>query len=82
VIDYGAAKAALLNVAKALSNDARPANKRYNRAGLDVSPAINGYLGFSELDDHDKVSRRFVEAADVPHEPWKTIVTTQGVLEG
>lgn len=59
------------------SKDSRPSNRRYNRAGVDVSPALNGCLGFSELDGaSDKVSWRFVEADAVPDGPWTRIVTT------
>lgn len=62
------------------SDDARPANKKFNGAGLDVSPAINGCLGFSELDgENDVVSWQFVDAADVPDGPWKAIITNSPV---
>lgn len=57
-------------------SDARPRNKRYNGAGMDVSPALNGCLGFSELNgEDDQVSWRFVEEADVPAGPWLDVVT-------
>jgi hypothetical protein len=57
--------------------DARPQNTRYNGAGMDVSPALNGCLGFSELNgEDDVVSWRFVEDANVPSGPWATLVTT------
>jgi hypothetical protein len=60
------------------SNDARPANGRYGGAGMDVSPALNGCLGFSELDgDADQVDWWFVDDVDVPPGPWKTVVTTR-----
>lgn len=56
--------------------NSRPANKRYNNAGMDVSPALNGCLRFSSLNgESDKVSWRFVEAKDVPQGPWKKIAT-------
>lgn len=62
------------------SKDARPANKKFNGAGMDVSPAINGCLGFSDLDgENDKLSWQFVDDADVPPGPWLTIVTTSQV---
>jgi hypothetical protein len=62
------------------SHNERPANRRYGGAGMDVSPALNGCLAFSALNgDTDRVSWRFVDAADVPRGPWKTLVTTQGV---
>lgn len=64
------------------SDDARPANKRYNGAGMDVSPALNGCLGFAELNgEDDHVDWRFVEAADVPSGPWSTLTTRSGLTE-
>lgn len=58
------------------SDDPRPANARYNGAGLDVSPALNGCLGFSDLDgEDDRVDWAFVDDADVPAGPWTRIVT-------
>ncbi|MEJ1231100.1 MAG: hypothetical protein WDM88_11450 [Galbitalea sp.] len=64
------------------TNDARPQNTRYNGAGLDVSPALNGCLGFAELDgDGDALSWRFVEANQVPAGPWLQIVTSTPVEE-
>jgi hypothetical protein len=60
----------------------RPASRRYNRAGLDVSPALTGCLGFTELDgDDDRVDWQFADAVDVPRGPWKRLVTTQPVSE-
>lgn len=65
------------------NDDRRPANSRFNGAGLDVSPALNGCLGFSQLDgQNDRLDWRFVDAADVPDGPWKRIVTTQPVVPG
>lgn len=62
------------------ANDARPANKKFNGAGLDVSPAINGCLGFTDLNgQNDRVNWQFVEESDVPEGPWRTIVTTSQV---
>lgn len=62
------------------SSDARPASKRYNNAGMDVSPAVNGCLAYSELDgENDEVNWTFVDAVDVPAGPWKRIVTTEPV---
>ena len=64
------------------SNDARPLNARYGGAGLDVSPALNGCLGFAELDgDSDHVSWRFIDASQVPQGPWLRIITTTPVRE-
>jgi hypothetical protein len=61
-------------------DDARPANRRYNGAGMDVSPALNGCLGFAELNgEDDQVDWRFIEAAQVPAGPWLRLVTTSGV---
>ena len=63
------------------TGDLRPANKRYNGSGLDVSPALNGCLGFQELDGAvDRVDWRFVASVDVPEGPWTRIITTQGVV--
>jgi hypothetical protein len=59
------------------ADDVRPANRRYNGAGLDVSPALNGCLGFAALNgDGDRVDWQFVEASDVPDGPWRRLVTT------
>ena len=62
------------------STDARPANTNFNGAGMDVSPALNGCLGFSELNgENDVVSWQFVEAGEVPSGPWLNIITTSGI---
>lgn len=62
------------------ADDARPQNRRYNGAGMDVSPALNGCLGFRELNGQDdRVDWRFVDASAVPDGPWTRIVTTSGV---
>jgi hypothetical protein len=62
------------------TDDARPANKKFNGAGMDVSPALNGCLRFSDINgEKDTVDWQFVEAADVPQGPWTRIVTTSGV---
>ncbi|WP_026553845.1 hypothetical protein [Arthrobacter sp. 35W] len=67
------------------TGDARPANTQFSAdksqgAGADVSPALNGCLGFSELDgSNDHVSWRFIDAANVPAGPWLNVVTTSGV---
>lgn len=56
--------------------DARPASKRYNNAGMDVSPALNGCLRFRSLNgDKDRVSWRFIDGRDVPRGPWTRIIT-------
>lgn len=46
------------------------------RAGLDLSPATNDYLG---LNGEDFVSWKFVDSKDVPDGPWKTNITTSGL---
>lgn len=62
------------------STDARPFQLYFNNAGMDVSPALNGCLGFSQLNgQNDHVTWQFVEATDVPNGPWTTLVTTSGV---
>ena len=64
-------------------DDARPANTDYNGAGLDVSPALNGCLGFEALNGaNDRVSWQFVDDEDVPDGPWLEIVTTRQVQHG
>lgn len=56
-----------------------PKSTKYNGAGLDVSPAVVGCLGFAELNGTQAgVSWRFVDDVDVPEGPWKTIVTDSG----
>jgi hypothetical protein len=58
------------------THDERPLNTRYNGAGLDVSPALNGCLGYAELDgDSDLVDWRFVDDPAVPPGPWTRVVT-------
>lgn len=58
------------------SGDARPASASFNNAGMDVSPAVNGCLGFASLDgQNDLVSWQFVDAVDVPLGPWTQVVT-------
>ena len=61
------------------SDDERPRNKRWDNAGLDVSPAINGCLQFEQLDGTQGVDWAFVDEEDVPDGPWKEIVTTSQV---
>lgn len=64
-------------------DDERPANTEYNGAGLDVSPALNGCLGFRELNGaSDRVDWQFVEEDNVPDGPWTDIVTTRQVQQG
>ena len=62
------------------STDARPNEQHWQNAGDDVSPALNGCLGFAALDGTgDLISWRFVDDADVPPGPWTRIVTHSGV---
>jgi hypothetical protein len=64
------------------SDDRRPVNKRYGGAGMDVSPALTGCLGFPELDGTSGVvDWRFIDASQVPPGPWTRIVTTSGVRD-
>lgn len=64
------------------ANDARPVQGQFNDAGMDVSPALNGCLGYAELDgENDLVTWSFVDYADVPDGPWKKVVTTRQVSE-
>lgn len=64
-------------------DDARPANIDYNGAGMDVSPALNGCLGFESLNGaNDRVNWQFVDDEDVPDGPWLEIVTTRQVQHG
>jgi hypothetical protein len=60
------------------THDERPANKKINNAGLDVSPALNGCLAFAHGydSDQDRVNWRFVDDTAVPAGPWTRIVTT------
>ncbi len=61
-------------------DDRRPASTEYNGAGLDVSPALNGCLGYSDLDGQDdRVDWQFVDEEDVPDGPWRRIITTSQV---
>jgi len=62
------------------SDDARPVNARYGGAGLDVSPALTGCLGYPEINGESAlVDWRFVDDVDVPPGPWLDIVTTSQV---
>ncbi|HZQ34998.1 MAG TPA: hypothetical protein VFD32_03630, partial [Dehalococcoidia bacterium] len=62
------------------ADDARPRNRRFNGAGMDVSPALRDCLGFQGLDtDENRVDWQFVEAADVPTGPWSRVITTSQV---
>ena len=69
------------------STDARPLNRKYSGDptqgdGMDVSPALNGCLGFTDLDgDDDHVTWQFVDAPQVPAGPWTILVTTSGITE-
>ncbi len=59
------------------TDDARTANTRFNGAGMDVSPALNGCLGFRQLNGSiDRVDWWFVDDIDVPDGPWRILITT------
>lgn len=63
------------------SATAKPASRRANRAGLDVSPAVRDCLAFRGLNNADnRVDWQFVDAAQVPPGPWKRVVTTRQVF--
>ena len=60
--------------------NSRPVQTLFNNAGIDVSPALNGCLGYREQDgESDHITWQFVDTADVPSGPWKIVVTTTGV---
>jgi len=67
------------------TTNARPVNLKFSGdssqgAGMDVSPALNGCLGFTDLDgDADHVDWSFTERVDVPAGPWLRTVTTSQV---
>jgi len=64
-------------------SDARPANKQFGGSGMDVSPALNGCLGFELVNGiQEGVSWRFVDRVDVPEGPWTRIETTSPVQLG
>jgi hypothetical protein len=47
---------------------------------MDVSPALNGCHGFSDLDgESDKVDWQFVDQKDIPQGPWLDVVTVSQV---
>jgi len=52
---------------------APPANHRDVQAGIDVSPALNDYLG---LGGEARVAWRFIQTDHIPAGPWQQIVTT------
>lgn len=56
------------------ADDRRPRNKIADNAGMDVSPALNGCLGFGSRDG--RVNWRFVDVDEVPAGPWTRIITT------
>lgn len=57
--------------------NAQPSNTKLEKAGIDMSPAIQTYLGAGDV---SKVSWQFVAASDVPDGPWKKVVTTSQVF--
>lgn len=60
-------------------NNAQPVQGQWNNAGIDVSPALVGCLGYPEVEGQAKVSWAFVDDAAVPAGPWKKVVTKSGV---
>lgn len=61
-------------------DNSRPRNRQYGRAGMDVSPALTGCLGFDDLDGiTGGVAWSFVENTDVPAGPWTRVITTSQV---
>jgi hypothetical protein len=47
---------------------------------MDVSPALNGCLGFADLNgENDRMAWRFVERSAVARGPWLSVITTRGV---
>ena len=62
------------------ANDARPHSRAFNGAGMDISPALRDCLGINQLNgDTATADWRFIDPAQVPDGPWKTIWTTSGV---
>jgi hypothetical protein len=53
--------------------NASPKNKQGEKAGLDVSPAVSGYLSLSGFDTCDW---SFVPLNNVPSGPWKQVITS------
>jgi len=53
----------------------QPKNTINNHAGIDLSPAVNQYLGLNGI---DTVDWQFVDEKEVPDGPWKDIITTSG----
>jgi len=53
-----------------------PINSFNAGAGLDVSPAVETYLGLTGV---DTISWQFIEEADVPGGPWKQIITASQI---
>lgn len=56
---------------------AQPQNTLNENAGIDVSPAVNDYLGLNGM---DAVNWQFVPATEVPDGPWKDIITTSQIF--
>lgn len=55
-------------------NASGPANIVGSKSGLDISPAMDSYIG---LDGMSKADWKFVEFEEVPEGPWKTHVETE-----
>jgi hypothetical protein len=56
--------------------NSRPSNTFGLCAGLDVSPAVQDYLGFK---GSATIDWQFVDEEEVPSGPWRDIVTTSGI---
>jgi hypothetical protein len=64
------------------TDNRQPVQGQFNNAGADVSPALNGCLGFSELNgENDQINWQFVDDVAVPAGPWRRIITTSGVTQ-
>lgn len=68
----------LTDDAEYVFGDAKPANYKNGGAGLDVSPAVRDYLGFST---NHKVDWRFVDVHEVPDGPWKMYGTNNHFVQ-
>lgn len=61
-------------------SDARPVNDQFGGSGMDVSPALNGCLGFELVNGiQEGISWRFVDRVDVPDGPWTRVETSAPV---
>jgi hypothetical protein len=69
------------------TTDARPLNRKYSGDptqgdGMDVSPALNGCLGFNDPDgDNDHVNGSSSTRRRCRPAPWTILVTSSGITE-